>query len=342
MKVLITGGAGYIGSHTIIELLLNTDLEVISIDNYSTSSEQTYSRIEDITGKKIKYFDIDLKDYDKLYQSLKSITDIVGIIHFAAHKWVGDSVENPLKYYNNNIDGLINILQFQSKLKIPYFIFSSSCSVYGNIEQMPVNESSPLNKAESPYAATKQMGERIIEDFIIANDSLKAMSLRYFNPVGAHISGLNGEIQPIANNLLPYITQTAIGKLNKFDVYGNDYPTRDGTCIRDYIHVTDIANAHVLSLQKLINDNNFKKYDVINLGSGKGVSVLEVINAFEKENNIKLNYSIGKRREGDVVSIFSDSSKAKKILGWECKLGLRDMVISAWKWEQYLDKNNLY
>jgi len=342
MQILVTGGAGYIGSHTIIEILQNTDFEVISIDDYSTSSEATYQRIESITGKKISYHQIDLKNAEQLYQVINKYKNIVGIIHFAAHKWVGDSVENPLKYYQNNIGGLTNILKIQKTFNIPYFIFSSSCSVYGNIEQLPVTENSPLNKAESPYAATKQMGERVIEDFITANTNLKAISLRYFNPVGAHISGLNGEIQPQANNLLPYITQAAIGRIDKFTVYGNDYSTRDGTCIRDYIHVSDIANAHVLALQKLIEEKNYPNYDVINLGSGNGVSVQEVIETFEKENNLKLNYEVGGRREGDVVSIYSDSSKAKEILGWECKLGLKEMVVSAWKWEQYLSENALY
>lgn len=342
MKIVVTGGSGYIGSHTIIELFQNTDFEVISIDDYSTSSEDTYSRIEAITNKKICHHQIDLKDYDALHSVLKQYNNIQGIIHFAAHKWVGDSVENPLKYYQNNIGGLVNVLKILKQLKIPNLIFSSSCSVYGNINELPVTESSALNKAESPYAATKQMGERIIKDFINSNSSCKAISLRYFNPVGAHLSGLNGEIQPQANNLLPYITQAAIGRIKQLAVYGNDYPTRDGTCIRDYIHVSDIANAHILALQKLIEDVSFPNYDVINLGSEEGVSVLEVIKAFEKENNVKLNYKFGSRREGDVVSIYSNSEKAKRQLGWTSKLGLKEMVTSAWKWEQYLAENKLY
>ncbi len=336
MKILVTGGAGYIGSHTIIELLQNTDWDIISIDDYSTSSEGTYSRVEEITGKKILFHQVDLKNYQELLRAVESYSDIVGIIHFAAHKWVGDSVENPLKYYENNLGGLANVLKMQTACNIPNFIFSSSCSVYGNITQLPVTEDSDLNLAESPYAYTKQAGERMISDYIKSQADKKAMSLRYFNPVGAHSSGLNGEIQPKPNNLLPYITQAAIGKVDSFTVYGDNYPTRDGSCIRDYIHVSDIAEAHVLALQKLINDEGSIAYDVINLGSGNGVSVFEIISAFEKENDIKLKYNVGPRREGDVESIFSDSKKAKDILSWEPKYTVKEMVTSAWKWEKKL------
>ncbi|MGE0561846.1 MAG: UDP-glucose 4-epimerase GalE [Flavobacteriales bacterium] len=338
MKILITGGAGYIGSHTIIDILENTNWEIISIDNYSTSSETTYQRIENITGKKITYYNVDLKDFESTKKVFEKNPDIKGIIHFAAHKWVGDSVENPLKYYNNNLIGLTNILSLQKEFNINYLIFSSSCSVYGNIDSLPVTENTKLNKAESPYAYTKQVGERIIEDFINANNHLKAISLRYFNPVGAHMSGLNGEIQPIPNNLIPYVTQTAIGKINQLIIYGNDYNTKDGTCVRDYIHVSDIASAHVAALKTLFENTNFLNYDVINLGSGNGVSVLEIINAFEQQNNIKLNYKFGPRRQGDVESIYSDSNKALKVLGWKTNYNINDMVKSAWLWEQNLNK----
>lgn len=341
MRILVTGGAGYIGSHTIIDIFENTNWDVVSIDDYSTSSEATYQRIENITGKKVAYHQIDIKNYELLKSTLAS-EKIDGIIHFAAHKWVGDSVENPLKYYQNNVGGLVNILKLQKELNIPYFIFSSSCSVYGNITQLPVTEETILNKTESPYAYTKQIGEQIISDFIHSEKDKKAISLRYFNPVGAHVSGLNGEIQPKANNLLPFITQAAVGRINGFEVYGNDYPTRDGSCIRDYIHVSDIAHAHVLALQKLETDKNYPSYDVINLGSGEGVSVFELINAFEKENNITLDYKIGGRREGDVESIYSKPQKAKDVLGWEPQLTIKDMVVSAWKWEQYLAENLAY
>jgi len=340
MKILITGGAGYIGSHTIIEILLNTDWEVISIDNYSTSSENTYNRIKKITGRSIKYYNVDLKDLTATQKVFKENSDITGIIHFAAHKWVGESVENPLKYYNNNINSLINILQCQKEFNVPHFIFSSSCSVYGNIKKLPVTEDNPLSKAESPYAYTKQIGERIIEDFINANQDLKALALRYFNPVGAHMSGFNGEIQLQANNLIPFVTQTAIGKIECLNVYGNDYPTRDGTCIRDYIHVSDIANAHILGLKKLLEDVNYPNYDAINLGSGNGVSVIEIIDAFERVNNIKLNYKFIERREGDIETIYSDNSKAEKTLGWKAKLDINDMMKSAWEWEKNLNKES--
>ncbi|MFB0925422.1 MAG: UDP-glucose 4-epimerase GalE, partial [Vicingaceae bacterium] len=242
------------------------------------------------------------------------------IIHFAAYKAVGESVEEPLKYYDNNLNTLANVLKCQKKYKVPNFIFSSSCSVYGNVAILPVTEDSPQAKAESPYAYTKQIGEVMVEDFIKIGKSLKAISLRYFNPVGAHVSGLNGELSTIKpNNLFPFITQTAIGKIERLTVYGDDYPTRDGSCVRDYIHVSDIAEAHVLALKKLINEKESLNYDVINLGSGNGISVFEIIAAFEHENDLKLNYTVGPRREGDVESIYSNSNKAKKILGWEPK-----------------------
>ena len=342
MQILVTGGAGYIGSHTIIDILENTDWEVISLDNYSTSNEDTYARIEKITGKKVKYYQVDLKNYKELESVLEKHQSISGIIHFAAHKWVGDSVEHPLKYYENNVGGLVNVLKAQKKFNIPYFIFSSSCSVYGNIDELPVTEKTKLNKAESPYAYTKQIGEKIISDFIHSQQHKKAISLRYFNPVGAHVSGLNGEIQPKPNNLLPFITQAAIGRINELEVYGNNYETRDGSCIRDYIHVSDIAHAHVLALIKLKEEKNVPHYDVINLGSGEGVSVFELIHAFESENNIQLNYKIGGRREGDVGSIYSNPLKAKDQLGWSPSLTIKDMVVSAWKWEQYLAENIEY
>lgn len=339
MKILITGGAGYIGSHTITEIFKNTNWEIISIDNYSTSTEATYQRIKNITGKQVRYYNIDLKDYASTYKVFEENKDIKGVIHFAAHKWVGDSVENPLKYYSNNLNSLINILKCQKEFEIPYLIFSSSCSVYGNIKSIPVTEDTPLPKAESPYAETKQISEKIIEDFLKTTEIQKAFALRYFNPVGADMSGLNGEIQEQPNNLIPYVTQTAIGKNDCLNVYGNDYNTKDGTCVRDYIHVSDIADAHIKALQKLIEDKHLPKYNVVNLGTGKGISVLEIINSFEKVNNLQLNYKFIERRDGDVEAIYADNTKAKKVLGWEPKLSLKDMMLSAWKWEQYLAEN---
>ena len=339
MKILITGGAGYIGSHTIIEILENTSWEVVSIDNYASSSEKTYQRIEKITGKKIKYYAIDLTDLsltDKVFEENK---DIAGIIHFAAFKSVPESVENPLLYYHNNLNSLINILKCQAKYNIPNLIFSSSCSVYGNLDELPVTENTPLNKPESPYAYTKQIGEKIVDDFIKINPTLKAISLRYFNPVGAHKSGLNGEV-PIArpNNLVPYITQTAIGKLEQLTVFGGDYATNDGTCIRDYVHVCDIASAHVKALQKLVEDKKFEHHCIINLGTGVGISVLEAIKAFEKVTNQNLNYKIGTRRAGDVEAIYANNTKAKELLNWTPKYNIDEMMLSAWLWEQNLNK----
>ncbi len=339
MKILITGGAGYIGSHTIIEILQNTNWEVISIDNYSNSSENTYNRIKEITGKEINYYNIDLKDLLAVETVFIENPGIIGIIHFAAFKAVGESVEKPLMYYDNNVNALINMLKCQKKFNVPNFIFSSSCSVYGNVKELPVTENTMLGIPESPYAYTKQIGENIVDDFIKINSDLKAISLRYFNPVGAHVSGFNGELSITRpNNLVPYITQTAIGKLVCLTVFGNDYNTKDGTCIRDYIHVSDIAKAHVMALQYLITNNSQNRHDIINLGTGVGVTVLEAIHSFEKVSKVKLNYKIGNRRKGDVESIYADNTKAKKVLGWEPKLNLDDMMLSAWKWEQHLSE----
>ena len=339
MKILITGGAGYIGSHTIIEILENTNWGGISIDNYSSSSEKTYQRIEKITGKKVTYYNIDLTNLSLTEKVFQENTDIAGIIHFAAFKSVPESVENPLMYYHNNLNSLINILKCQAKYNIPNLIFSSSCSVYGNLTELPVTETTPLNKPESPYAYTKQIGEKMVDDFIKTNANLKAISLRYFNPVGAHKSGLNGEV-PIArpNNLVPYITQTAIGKLEQLTVYGGDYSTNDRTCIRDYVHVCDIASAHVKALQKLVEDKNFEQHSIINLGTGIGVSVLEAIKAFEKVSNQKLNYKIGPRRAGDVEAIYANNTKAKELINWTPKFNIDEMMFSAWLWEQNLNK----
>ncbi len=339
MKILITGGAGYIGSHTIIEILENTHWEVIAVDNYSNSSEKTYQRIEQISGKKIIYYNIDLTNLSLTEKVFEENNDIAGIIHFAAFKSVPESVEKPLLYYHNNLNSLINILKCQKKYNIPNLIFSSSCSVYGNLDELPVTENTPLNKPESPYAYTKQIGEKMVDDFIKVNMNLKAISLRYFNPVGAHKSGLNGEL-PLSrpNNLVPFITQTAIGKLEKLTVFGGDYKTPDGTCIRDYVHVCDIAAAHVKALQKLLDDKNFPNHSIINLGTGVGVSVLEAIHAFEKVSNQKLIYFIGNRRDGDVAAIYANNTKAKKMLSWTPKYNIDEMMLSAWLWEQNLAK----
>ena len=333
--ILITGGAGYIGSHTIIELLENTDYNVISIDNYSNSSAKTFQRIEKITGKKVINYLIDLCDSKSLETVFENEKNIVGIIHFAAFKSVPESVNNPHKYYSNNINSLLNILECCLKFKIEHFIFSSSCSVYGNISELPVKETTPLGKPESPYAYTKQVGEEIIKDYSKAFPELTSIALRYFNPVGAHVSGLIGE-DPInkPTSLVPVITQTAIGKIKEMAVHGTDYDTRDGSCIRDYIHVTDIAIAHIKALEYIINKKQKTNFSIFNLGSGNGVSVLEAINAFEKISNKKLSYNIGPKRDGDVEAIFSDTTLSEKELKWKTKFTLDEMMETAWKWEQ--------
>lgn len=332
--VLVTGGAGYIGSHTIIELL-NSGYHVISADAFFTSSPKAYQQVKLITGKDIRTYELDLCDihrFDEIFAENK----IDGVIHFAAFKAVGESVELPLKYYHNNIESLVNLLELCRKYKTPHVIFSSSCSVYGNIEKLPVDENTPLPDAESPYAHTKQIGEVMIQDVCKRYKDFNAISLRYFNPVGAHESGKIGE-WPInkPNNLVPLITGTAIGKYPELTVFGGDYPTRDGTNIRDYIHVSDIAMAHVQALDHLFAGKNKTNYDVFNLGSGNGVSVLEAISAFEKVSGKKLNYKIGNRRPGDVVAVYSDSSKAEKLLGWKCKHDINSMMKTAWEWELY-------
>jgi UDP-glucose 4-epimerase len=324
--ILVTGGAGYIGSHTVVELL-NKDYEVILLDNFSNSKMEILGRISQISPK--KQLKVYKRDCCKDISDVFSENNIDGIIHFAALKAVGESCEIPLQYYNNNILSLTNILNMAEKFGVENFVFSSSCSLYGNLQQLPAKEDSPMSEPESPYAYTKLVGERIIKDFSIVSN-LKSICLRYFNPVGAHISGLIGE-SPInkPNNIIPVIlNSTETGE--EITVFGGDYDTKDGTCIRDYVHVSDIANAHVLAIEHLFNSQN--KFDVYNLGYGNGVSVLEVIKAFESENNIKLNYKIGDRRIGDVVEIYSDSSKAINELGWKTNHNLSDMVKSAWNW----------
>ncbi|MEM1134755.1 MAG: UDP-glucose 4-epimerase GalE [Bacteroidota bacterium] len=337
-KILVTGGCGYIGSHTIIQLIRNTDFEVISVDSCVNSSEGTMCRIEQITGKVIKNYKIAVCDREQTASLFEENKDITGVIHFAALKAVGESVDKPGWYYDNNINSLLNILWCCEKYNVNNFIFSSSCSLYGNVASLPVNEDTPLSPTESPYAHTKKIGEEIIQSIIHVN-KVQAISLRYFNPVGADHTGKNGE-NPInkPSNLVPYITQTAAGVLPKLTVFGSDYNTRDGSCVRDYIHVTDIADAHINALQYLLDGKNESNYEVFNLGTGNGVSVLEVIEAFERVTGEKLNYEVGPRRPGDVEAIYSDSSKALKKLGWQTKIGLDEMMESAWKWQQTLNK----
>ncbi|MEZ5053702.1 MAG: UDP-glucose 4-epimerase GalE [Chitinophagales bacterium] len=333
MKVIVTGGTGYIGSHTIVDLL-NHNFEVVCIDNLSRSKKYALEGIEQITGKKPIFYQIDLCDKEAVSKVFQEHKDAIGIIHFAALKSVPESVEQPLLYYANNINSLVNVLQAIHTYQIPNFVFSSSCSVYGNADTLPVTETTTIQTAESPYAHTKQIGEDIIYNFSKAHPFHQNILLRYFNPVGAHPSALIGEI-PLEkpNNLVPYITQTAIGKLQQLTVFGNDYNTRDGSNIRDYIHVCDIAHAHTLALQYLIDKKNATTVEVFNLGTGIGVSVLEAIAAFEKVSNQKLNYIIGPRRAGDVVAVYADKTKASTHLDWHCQYTLEDAMLSAWKWE---------
>jgi len=334
-KVLVTGGAGYIGSHTILELI-DAGFEVVSVDNYVNSNDSTYERIFEISGQRVPYYETDLRNFDETKQIFSEHPDFVGVIHFAALKSVPDSVANPLFALDNNNSSLHNIAKCCVDFEVPHLIFSSSCSVYGNVlpEDLPVTEETALKKAESPYAYTKQNGEVLLE-FLTNVSNLHAICLRYFNPVGAHISGQIGELpSKRVNNLVPVITQAAAGIIPHFTVFGDDYNTRDGSCVRDYIHVTDIANAHVLALQKQIDGSYTDNYDIINLGSGDGVSVFEAIKAFEKASGVKAPYEIGPRRDGDVETIYSNPQKATEVLGWKPQYGIDAMMASAWKWQQ--------
>jgi UDP-glucose 4-epimerase len=334
-KILVTGGTGFIGSHTIVDLVEN-GYEVISIDNNSRSTSNSINGIEKITGKKVKNYKVDLKNFDETLAVFQENPDINGVIHFAAYKAVGESVEEPLLYSENNIFGLVNLLKCVQDFAIPNFVFSSSCTVYGNPDSIPVTELTPTKKAESPYGATKQMGEEILRDFS-KKGATSVILLRYFNPVGAHPSGHIGEL-PIGKpqNLVPAITQTAIGKLPAMMVHGTDYPTRDGSCIRDYIHVCDIAHAHTLGIQFLDELKNKSNCEVFNLGTGEGYTVLEVIHSFEAVSNVKLNYELGPRRAGDVISIYANNDAAVTQLGWKIQYNLTDMMRTAWAWEMKL------
>ena len=335
--ILVTGGCGYIGAHTIVDLIEN-GFNVISVDNLSRATDKSLLGIEKITGKKVKNYTVDLTDKKATEEIFIENPGITGIIHFAAYKAVGESVELPLDYYENNLFSLVHLLQMSVKDHVKHFIFSSSCTVYGNPDTTRVTEATPLQTAASPYGATKQMGEVIVKDTAFTYP-ISAILLRYFNPVGAHPSTAIGEL-PIGRpqNLVPAITQTAIGKLPKMQVHGTDYDTRDGSCIRDYIHVCDIAHAHTLALQYSIKNNQEKSCEVFNLGTGNGITVLEAIQAFEKVSGVKLNYEIGPRRAGDIVAIYANNDKAVKQLGWNCKYGLDEMMLTAWQWEQSLAK----
>lgn len=333
MKILVTGGCGYIGAHTIIDLIEN-GYEVINIDNNSRSNKQHIKAIEQLSGKKITDYTIDLCDKPAVEEVFKTHEDIAGIIHFAAYKAVGESVNEPLSYYRNNLISQINLLELVEQFKIKNFVFSSSCSVYGNTNELPVTEHTPRRDAESPYGNSKRIGEDMIEDLAKISEN-NFIALRYFNPIGAHPSGVIGEIAYGApQNLQPIIMETAIGKREILHVFGDNYQTRDGSCIRDYVHVMDVAHAHTLALEYLANNKNEENYEIFNIGSGNGVSVLEMIDAFEKTTNQKLNYKIVERRPGDVEAIYADNTKTSKKLNWSPKYNLEDMMISAWEWNK--------
>ena len=332
-KVLVTGGLGYIGSHTVVELQ-NAGFEVVIIDNLSNSSLEVLDGIIQITGKTPLFEKIDLRQKSEVIQFFEKHQDISGIIHFAASKAVGESVENPLLYYENNLTTLIYLLQACNNYTIKNFIFSSSCTVYGEPDKLPINESAPIKKATSPYGNTKQISEEILNDFCKVSN-LKSIALRYFNPIGAHDSSKIGEL-PLGTpqNLVPFITQTAAGLRDQLSVFGDDYPTEDGSCIRDYIHVVDLAKAHVVALERLLKNRNSNQFETFNIGTGKGSSVLEVVNAFEKITQQKLNYKIVDRRVGDVISVYADTKKANEVLGWKAENSMEDSLLSSWNWEK--------
>ena len=333
--ILVTGGAGYIGSHTVVELQ-QQGFDVVIVDDLSNSHINVIDNIEKITGKKPAFNQFNLSDNVKTTAFFED-NPIEAIIHFAAHKYVGESVRQPLRYYYNNFAGTLNILQAAQKHGIKNFVFSSSCTVYGQADNLPVTENSPIKPAECPYGNTKQVIEEILRDICYAETEFQVISLRYFNPIGAHNSALIGELPlGIPQNLVPYITQTAIGIRDYLQVFGNDYNTKDGTCLRDYIHVEDLAKAHVAALNRMFNNKMENNYEVFNIGTGMPSSVLEVIRSFEKMSNLQLPYKIVGRREGDVEKIWADTSRANKILGWKSVLTLDDMTLSAWNWEKEL------
>lgn len=339
-KIIVTGGCGYIGSHTVIELIEN-GFDVVILDDLSNSTEETTSRVYQITEVKPTFVKVDLKDPLATFKVLEEHKDALAVIHFAAHKAVGESVKKPLKYYRNNLYSFLNTIEAQSENGINNFIFSSSATVYGTPDSLPISEENKTKRPFSPYGNTKKIAEEILDDFTKSNNDFSAISLRYFNPIGAHESGLIGELpNGTPNNLMPYITQTAAGIRDKLMVYGNDYPTKDGTPIRDYIHVVDLAKAHVLAVKRLLKKEQEKSLEFFNLGTGVGYSVLDVINSFESVTNSKLNYEITERREGDVPKLYASTDLAKQKLGWQANKKLNDMISSSWLWETKYRENN--
>jgi UDP-glucose 4-epimerase len=339
-KILVTGGTGYIGSHTSVELI-EEGFDVVIVDNLYNSEAEVIDGIEKITGIRPSFKVFDLCDKDRSALFFKNNKDIAAIIHFAAYKAVGESVNKPLEYYRNNLVSLLNLLDSMKIYGVGNIVFSSSCTVYGQPEKLPVTEEAPFQTALSPYGNTKQICEEIIRDTTVSSDKINAISLRYFNPIGAHPSALIGELpRGVPENLVPYITQTAIGLRDELKVFGDDYDTPDGSCIRDYLHVSDLAKAHVIAVKRLIEKKNKEHYEVFNLGTGNGVSVLEAIHSFEKVSGVKLKYKITGRRQGDIVKIWADPSRATRELGWKTIYSLDDCMKTAWEWEKQIRKNN--
>ena len=333
-QILVTGGTGYIGSHTTVELQ-KAGYEVVIVDNLSNSSMDVLDGIEKITGRRPFFEQFDLTDMDKVDDFFGRYPMIEAIIHFAASKAVGESVDKPLLYYRNNLVSLMNVLECQLKYEVPSIVFSSSCTVYGQPDQLPVTENTPRKDAESPYGNTKKVNEDILRDTIAANPQIKGIALRYFNPVGAHPSALIGELPlGVPANLVPFITQTAAGLRDELKVFGNNYDTIDGSAVRDYINVVDLAKAHVIAVDRLLENKNKAGYEIFNLGTGQGVSVLEAINAFEVATGVKLNYKIVDRRAGDIEKIWADTTLANEELGWKAETGIEETMLSAWKWEK--------
>jgi len=333
-RIIVTGGTGYIGSHTSVELI-NAGFEVVILDNLSNSNIEVLNGIKKITGIKPEFHNVDLAKIEETRKVLAKLKNIVGIIHFAAYKAVGESVRYPLKYYKNNLNSLMNILEAMQEFKINNLIFSSSCTVYGQPKKLPVTEKSPIIKADSPYGNTKQISEEIISDTISSFGKFNAISLRYFNPVGAHESAEIGELPiGVPDNLVPYITQTAAGIREQLNIFGNNYNTPDGTAVRDYIHVSDLAKAHIVALNRLLNKQNTRRTEIFNIGTGKGNSVLEIVKTFEKVTGIKLNYTITDRRPGDIEKIWANVNLAEKELKWKTEKSIADALLSAWNWEK--------
>lgn len=339
-KILVTGGLGYIGSHTVVELI-EQNYDVLIIDNLSNSLIEILNRIQKITNIKPDFEKIDVCDKTQFFDAIEKQENIEGIIHFAAHKAVGESVINPIKYYRNNLTGMLNVLEAMKTFDIKNLVFSSSCTVYGQPDNLPVTEDSPIKPAESPYGNTKQINEEMISDYLHNQKDHNTIILRYFNPIGAHPSGLIGELPlGVPDNLLPYITQTVIGKRDILRVFGNDYNTPDGTPIRDYIDVTDLAKAHIAALKRIENKQNKKNKEIYNVGVGKGLSVLEIIHLFKKSNKEHVNYMIAPRREGDIEQVWADTTKSNKELNWKAERNIEDTLRSAWNWEKNYNKLN--